>query len=217
MEMTFVLCRILTESFCIIWINWVLKCPWHSLPLTKKAHIPSQVCPCGICGKQRGTGTFIHIFILHLNTTIKRRTSRQSLGIFKAVLYFSYKEVYDRKVLTHFSILQGIIWCLGCDPSTRFPCCWQPFTVASTTGYKLTHQSNYMESSPFWESVIAHLFEFLLLCWVWNFHDHIHKTLLLISVMSQKNVHFCHPVSSRSVLIFPSQQCLGIQSGILTQ
>jgi hypothetical protein len=27
----------------------------------------------------------------------------------KAVLYFSYKEVYDRKVLAHCSVLQGII------------------------------------------------------------------------------------------------------------
>jgi hypothetical protein len=112
-------------------------------------------------------------------------------------------------VLAHCSVLQGIIWCLRCDPCTCFPYCWQPFTVVSTTGYKLTHH--------FEKSVIARLFEFLLLCGVWCFHDHIHKTLLLISVMSQKNFHFCHPVSSRSVLIFPNQQCLDIQSGILTQ
>jgi hypothetical protein len=90
---------------------------------------------------------FIHIFNLHLILPL-RGQAWESLN--KAVLYFNNKEVYDRKVLGHCSVLQRIIWCLGCDPCTCFPCCWQLFTVVSNTGYKLTHRSNYTEGSPFW-------------------------------------------------------------------
>ena len=209
MEMAFVLCRILTEFFCIIWVNLVLKCPWHGWPFTKKAHIPSQVSPCGICGEQRGTGTDLYVFSLHLNTTIKRRTNRQSLGIFKqsSTLFQLRGSIWQKSACPLFSLIKGIIWCLGCDPCTCFPCCWQPFTVVSTTGKKLTHQTNYMEGSPFWEVCYCSP------TWV----PVIVRSLKFSSVMSQKNVHFCHPVSSRSVLIFPSQECPGIQSGILTQ
>ena len=192
--------------------------PWLWRTFSAEGRVRWQSNSCGICGEQRGTGTDLYtssVFVLTLPLR-EGQAGKAWESSNKAVLYFSYKYMaekclpivqsykgsYDALVVTPvpFSHVAGNHLLLFLPLDTNEP--------IKVTTWRVT---------LFEKSVIADLFEFLLLCGVWSFHDHIHKTLLLISVMSQKNVHFCHPVSSRSVLIFPSQQCLGIQSGILTQ
>jgi hypothetical protein len=77
-----------------------------------------------------------------------------------------------------------------------------------------------MELSHFWEAVSCWATQVLPnILWNLNIHYHVHKSLLLVHILSQINlVHTIpsHPIPLRSILILSSHLHLGLPSGLFS-